>query len=231
MPYPGMLFDLLIVVILALFMLLGARHGMILTLFGLCGVVVAIVGANLIANALAPVVAQALEPRLSAAVAQQLGEALAESTPTFELATGADSVLDGLLGMIQSTDLYQSLVESMTQAVDSGIEQVGQTLGAVIAKAIAQSVAHMVLLILGFVLILFLWNMAAQLLNLACRLPVLRSFNRLGGAVLGLVKGGVICLAVVWLLAWLGFVDREAAEGSYLLIHFARLGPIGSLLV
>lgn len=225
-----LVFDLIIVIVLVLSAWRGAKRGLIFTLCGLLAVVVALVGANLAANALTPRVADALEPRLTAAIQEQLGAAAAQSAPTEEALLGEENPLSGILGMIQGTEIYQSVVEGITGAVEEGVAEVTATLGGVIARAIAESVAHGVLYFISFAVILLAWFLCAHLLDFVCNLPVLSSLNTAGGLILGLARGGLIVLAAAWLCCtFLNLIPKETVEESIVLKYFANPGWLGRL--
>ena len=71
MTFP-IIIDFILATVLILFIWLGARRGFILTLCSLAAVIVALVGANLIADALAPKAAQAIQPRLEQSIQESL---------------------------------------------------------------------------------------------------------------------------------------------------------------
>ena len=222
--------DLIILVVLGLSAWQGARRGLIFTLFGLLAVVVALVGANLVATALTPQVSAVLEPRLTAAIQEQLGETVAQSVPSEEALLGEENPLSGILGLIQGTDIYHDVVEGITSAVEDGVEEATATLGGILARAIAQSVAHGVIYTISFVVILALWFVCARLLDFVCTLPVLSGLNTAGGLILGLLRGGLVVLAAAWLLCtFLGLIPKETVEESMVLKYFVNPGLLGRL--
>ena len=72
-----LVYDVIILVILAAFVLLGIKKGFVLSLCGALALVVALVGASIGARQLAPQVSQALEPRFAAAIEEQLNQEIA----------------------------------------------------------------------------------------------------------------------------------------------------------
>ena len=66
--------DILVIAILILFAVLGAHRGFVLTLCSLVAVIVALVGATMVSDALAPKVAQALQPRIERSIQESLEE-------------------------------------------------------------------------------------------------------------------------------------------------------------
>ncbi|MDE6107999.1 MAG: CvpA family protein, partial [Oscillospiraceae bacterium] len=68
--------DVLLITVLVFFTLRGAKKGFVLTLCSLVAVLVAIIGANLLADMLAPKVAQAIQPKLEQVILEQVNDAL-----------------------------------------------------------------------------------------------------------------------------------------------------------
>ena len=221
--------DIVLVAILLFFLWRGKEKGLILSLCGLLAVLVAVVGADLISDALAPRVAQAMEPRFAAAIEETLGQELEDRLAQSD--AQVDGVLGDILSAIQGTSLYQSISDAVHQAVEQGIDEVGETLGAVIAQAIALSVARMLLFFVSFVLLLAVWFLLSHALDLAFRLPVLSTLNGLGGAALGLLKGMVLLFVAGWLLNYFGgIVPPELVEQTRVLKFFMTTNPVTLIL-
>ena len=228
---PAIAFDLGILIVFAVSIWRGAKKGLIFTLFGLLALLVALVGANLTAGVLAPKAAEAIAPKLSQVIEQELGEGLAQAVPSPETILNEENELPGFWGAIQGTDLYEELVTSLVGSLQTGIEQAADTLGGVIARAVAQSVAHGVIYLLSFGVILAVWFAAAHILDFVCGLPILRGLNTGGGILFGLLRGGVIVLALAWFFCtFLRLVPEETVEQSVLLKHFIDPGALGALL-
>ena len=64
----------------------------------------------------------------------------------------------------------------------------------------AEVIVRAVLFLLAFVLILILWHILTRVLNLIAKLPVLRTFNKLGGFVFGILQGLLVVFLCVWVL-------------------------------
>jgi len=76
------------------------------------------------------------------------------------------------------------------------------------------------LFFLSFFLILLVWRLVSHILDLACKLPVLRTLNGVGGLVIGLLKGILFLLVLVWLLSLLDVIPAEQAQQTYLYRYF-----------
>lgn len=215
--------DIAVVALLALFALLGARKGFILTLCSLVAVIVALTGADLVSDALAPKVAQALEPRIELSIRESLEEkALEVSSPD---GLGAADVLAALR---DKGGLYEWAADSLEDALENSpaADAIAHQ-AAVAATAVAERLARGILFVAAFLLLLVVWFFVSHALDLVARLPGISALNRGLGGVLGFVKGAVI----VWLLLWVlgpltGVLPQETINQTKLLLFFSENGPL-----
>lgn len=219
---PFLLFDVAIVMILAFFMWRGIHRGLIISLFGLVSILVALVGANFLANTLAPKVSAALEPRFSAVIEDTLGNSFPSAG-----GSAADYPLQDVLNALKGFGLYEELIDSVDKAVQNGMSQVAASAAASVASVLAQSVAYMLIFGVAFLLILLVWNLLARVLDLVARLPVLHLFNKTGGALIGLAKACILLFVGAWLLRISGkLIPEEAVAQTVLLKFFMTTNPI-----
>ena len=221
-----LVYDVIILVILAAFVLLGIKKGFVLSLCGALALVVALVGASIGARKLAPQVSQALEPRFAAAIEEQLNQEIASSIQDgrtdFE-----ENTLTGLLGFLRDLGLYQELADAVEQAVESGMTAVAAQTAATAAAALAETVAYPLIFLVIFLLVLLIWSVVSHLLDLAFRLPVLNTLNRLGGGAFGLLKGVLVVFVLVWLMRCFALLPaQEELAQTTLLRFFANANPL-----
>lgn len=215
--------DILVIAILVLFILLGAHRGFILTLCSLVAVIVALVGANLLADALAPKMAQALEPRLE----QSIQQALEEKAQEVSAVDGLE-VADAMAALREKGGLYEWAADSLEEALKSA--PVGDAIAhqaAAAATAVAEQLARGVLFSVAFLVILVAWFFLSHALDLVAKLPGLSTLNQTLGGILGLVKG----LLILWLLSWIlgpltGVIAAETVAQTHLLLFLTQHGPL-----
>jgi len=213
--------DILIIAVLILFIALGAHRGFILTLCSLVAVVVALVGANLVADAAAPQVAKALQPSIERSIQEALESNAQEAEDS---GAGAD-VLDALR---EKGGLY----EWAANAIDDTLESVSITptiaqIAASAATTVAQQLARSLIFILAFLVILLAWTILSHVLDLVSKLPGIDTLNRTGGALLGFVKGLVIVYLAVWLLFDVtGWVSVQTMSGTHLFRFLTQHSPL-----
>lgn len=227
----AIVFELIVVVVLAAFVLLGIKRGLMLSLCGLIGVLVAFAGAGAVARTLSPVVADALEPRFAAAIEEQLNESIQHTEYTTEegdIATAPEEVpLPGVLDALRAMGLYESLIDSIDQAVENGMTEVAASAAAKVAAAIAQSVAYLILFLVSFVIIVILWKVVSRALDLVARLPVLHFLNKTLGAVFGLLQGCVVLFVAAWTIQFMGnLIPAGTVEQTTLLKFFMTTNPM-----
>ena len=237
MTTPYLIFDLVILLILAVFALLGAKRGLLLSLCGLLAVLVAFVGAGFLARTLSPMVADALEPRFAAAIEEQLNEQIQNSQVQTDLTDPSSGEvtpdtlpLQDVLNALRDMGFYETLVNSVNQAVEDGMTEVAASAAAQVAAAIAESAAYLIIFLLAFVLILLAWKLISHALDLVARLPGLHFLNKSLGALFGVIQGIIILFVAAWLLQFFGgILPQDAVEKTYLLKFFMSANPFALL--
>lgn len=231
-----LIFDLAILVLLAVFAIRGAHRGLLLSLFSLVAVVVAFVGANFVANQGAPLVAEYLEPRFQQIIELRLDEEIKSGAADSPAPDAPDAAPDQLplqdvLNVLKGMGLYQDLIATIDNAVRDGMTELAASAAASVATAVAQSVAYMALFLITFILIMILWTILSHILDLVAKLPGLSSLNHLGGALFGLVKCCIFLFLCAWVLRYSGNLIPEATvDKTYLLKFFLTTNPITLLL-
>ena len=221
-----LLFDLIVLAVLALTVFQGYRRGFVLTLCGFLAVFVAFFGASFLSSVLARPLAQAVTPALEQSLRDSVGsyyQFAASESGSQEDAFFADLPLEDALEALQDSTLFQGLSETIAQAVDAGMESAAAGVLQALAQYAALQITRAALFLVCFVLILAGWYVLSHALDLAFHLPVLSALNQWSGAALGLIKGGVLLFIACWLLG--GMLPREAVEGSVLLRFFCTANP------
>lgn len=191
------------------FTIWGARRGLFRALAGLLIVILALVGARFAAEALAPPAADLTAPAMERYIEKRLDEALADSFGQVQEEILPEEVL-GFLGIAGDR------LENLAERAREGVRETGTSILSAVARSMAESFFYGVIYILAFLLLAFLLNLAARLMDLAMKLPVLHGANALGGAVVGLIEGALVLFLLVMLLRRLGI----SLEGSWI---FARI--------
>ena len=218
--------DIAAAAVLLLFLILGARAGLIRSLAGLVIVVVALVGAGMIAATFADPAAKLAAPLIEKAVTQKVEEAITAETGMLD--TGrADPEIGELLSML---GLDEEVKENITNRAEQTIRDTGASVISAVVESLCRSVIYGLLYILSFLGLWLLLHVLAKAMDLLARLPGLSTLNALGGAALGLVKGVLVLFLAIWAARRLGvsFETEEVAQ-TYILQFFATHTPLSML--
>lgn len=223
-----LIFDLIVAIVLIVSVVQGYRKGFVLTLCGFLAVFVAFIGASILSDALAGPVSRAITPAVESGIQDTIGSYYQYTPPLSEGSTQEDSFFQDLpleeaLAALQDSALYRTLTQNFQQAVESGVETVAANAVQALAEYVAAQLTRMVLFLLSFVIILAGWFVLSHALDLAFRLPVLSTLNQWSGAVIGLIKGGVLLFIACWLFR--GLIPQEAVDQSVLLRFFCTTNP------
>lgn len=181
----GIVYDLIFVVILLVAALNGRRRGFASCIVSLAGAVVGLFAAGWAAELLGTAIYQGV---IGSAIARGVSEAMAGQGASMLAA------LQDQLGFLPG-DLLASLA-AMLQPM---AEAAGADLQAGILEALQPVIQPMVIAVVflvAFVLIRWLFGLAAGALQLVNHIPLLGGANRILGAVLGLATGAIDC----WML-------------------------------
>lgn len=233
---PPILLDVLLIAVLLFFVFRGAKKGFVLTLCSLVAVVVAFLGANILADTMAPKVAEALQPKLEAVIEESLTEALRNTqftTSDGDVAASTEEIsLSGVLEVLQENALYKQFLSGVEKALEEGAASTAATAAARVAAVVAAQLARGLIFLVGFVVVLLVWTLLSHALDLVAKLPVLNTLNNGLGGLIGLVKGVAIAYVAVWALYSLtGYVSTEMMEQTFLFKFLALHSPLDLLLM
>lgn len=213
-----LIYDVVIIAVLALFVALGWHRGLLLSLCGLAAAVVAFFGAGLVADTLSAPVADMIAPKLTATIEDRFA--------LYDI--GAEGVIDTLR---EENGLFAWAADAAEEALEEQeiLPNVPEVISA-IAQYTAQRIAHGVIFALSFLILYILLTIALHALDIVVKLPVLDFCNGLGGGVIGLVKGVLIVfVGAAALMASSYQPSPQALESSYILKFFVVYNPILTL--
>ncbi len=215
--------SVLAVLVVILFAFFGLRKGFILTLFSLVALIVALVGAVLVTNHLSANVAEWLTPHIQPSITSMVEKALPDEITNANLST------DQLQQVLQNTTFplgLRTLINQLLEELPSlNAQSIVEDLSASLAAKIASLVAKVLVFLVSFVIILVLWRLVGRALNLVAKLPGIHLLNRLGGVLLGAIRGGIIVIIALWLLRLVGLLTQDQIDGSSVLSFFQSFSP------
>ncbi len=211
--------DVVIVVVLLAGIVLGAKRGLLQTVAGVAIVVAALFCAAWVAGKFADPVAQWLQPILEQKLAEKIHSHAASNA-----SAGDMLALFGFSG--------QTLVELVKTVTEQAI-QTGKTLLEEVVGSVIHSIAYAAIYVISFLLLQLILRLLLKPLDLASKLPGLRTLNGLGGAALGFVEALLLLYFAVWALQKLQLViTPQLIEESMflkLLINYSPIDLIASL--
>lgn len=226
--------DAVAVAILAFFVLWGAHQGLLRSLAGLLTIVVALVGAGLIAGALADSAARLAGPLVEERIRTQVDEAItAQSSQKVEMpeldVEGGDEEFD-IQDLLALMGLDQDVRDSLTEEIQEKAVDAGTTIAAAVVESVVRSVLYGVVFLLSFLALTVLLKLAIGALDLVAKLPGLHLLNTLGGAAAGLVQGVVLALLAIWIARRLGVsFETETVAQTHILHFFTTNTPLSAL--
>lgn len=226
--------DAVAVAILAFFVLWGAHQGLLRSLAGLLTIVVALVGAGLIAGALADSAARLAGPLVEERIRTQVDEAItAQSSQKVEMpeldVEGGDEEFD-IQDLLALMGLDQDVRDSLTEEIQEKAVDAGTTIAAAVVESVVRSVLYGVVFLLSFLALTVLLKLAIGALDLVAKLPGLHLLNTLGGAAAGLVQGVVLAFLAIWIARRLGIsFETETVAQTHILHFFTTNTPLSVL--
>ena len=225
--------DIVILAVLVGFLVYGARRGLFRALAGLLIIVVALVGAGMIASAASGPAARLITPMISQRIEEKVDLAMSEQSdqvqmPEEDVEESADGFsVEGILALM---GLDSDVRGSLAQQAEDKIKETGISLAQAIVESVAQSILYAVIYILAFILLLILLRLLARALDLVLKLPGLNLLNTLGGAVAGLIQGALLLFLAIWLARRFGVsFETPTVESTHILHFFTTNTPLSVL--
>ena len=220
--------DIVVIVVLVGFTIYGARRGLLRALAGLLVVIVALVGAGIVAATFTRPVTKLVTPLIADHIEKKLDTAMEENAQApISQSDGDDFSVEDLLALL---GLDQEVRESLAEQAREKIEDTGVTIAMAVVESLAQSIIYGVLYIVSFVGLSILLRVLLRAMDLVLQLPGLHLLNSLGGAAVGLVEGALLLFLVVWVLRRLGVsFETEALASAHILQIFTSNTPLSVL--
>ncbi len=225
--------DAIAAAVLLGFAIWGAQRGLFRSLTGLLAVIVALVGAGLIAGALAAPAARLAGPLVEEHIRGQVDEAMEVQSsqqvemPELEMEEDDGFAIEDLLALMGlDEDVRESLLGDIQEkAVDTGVN-----VATAIVESVVQSLLYGVLFLLSFLALMLLLKLAVGAMDLVLKLPGLHLLNSLGGAVIGLAEGALLAFLAIWIARRLGVsFETETVAQTHILHFFTTNTPLSAL--
>ena len=208
----------------------GAHRGLFRALAGLAVVIVALVGAAVIANALAAPAARLVTPLIRESIETRVDEAMAQQSQEVQMPeedVDEGFAIEDLLALMGLDEDVRNSLASQTQ---EKIQDTGVSLAMAVVESLAQSVLYAALFLVSFVGLTILLKLLIRAMDLVLQLPGLHLVNSLGGAVIGLIEGALVLFLAIWVLRRFGVsFETDTVSATHILKFFATHTPLSAL--
>ena len=221
-----LLYDLAIVVILALFVFLGRKKGFILSLCGLLAIFVAIIGAKICTDLFTPVVTDVIAPRFSAVIEEQINLNLGEKLDQL-LVPGSELPDNAITDILRQFGIYDTFAAAIKNALSAESAKTVADVSAALAREVAELVSSVLIFVVSFLLLSVAWFVLSHVLNLAAKLPIIHGLNSLLGGAFGLLQGALLLFLAAWAMRVMGgVIPEEVVAQTYILRFFCNTNPM-----
>lgn len=217
----SLIFDLAIVLILALSLYMGWKQGVVRGVLTLVGSIIALTLSAQVADFAADtMIAQVVRPATYAAIERHAEELL----PSQESYGGFD-MIGQLVDAIENDFVREKVQELLSETISSAtvfsrdaLCSVVKELADTVLDGVVQELLSTLLCILCFAVLSLVVRIAISVLCKAFQLPVLQQLDRSIGLLLGGAKGLLFIFVAVWALRLLGlWLDETVIADSTLL--------------
>ena len=216
------LIDGILVAVLLVMIVIGAKRGLIESLFNFLSVILALIGAIWAAKHLAPYLASYLTDGVEQRIAEKLQQAVQS------VGDPPEAIRQYVPEILRGYGFYEIAVQKMSRLIESAISYASEVLIPAAAREtalqVANAIADVVVFLLAFIVLSLLMRLLAALVEKIFKLPVLKQVNGLGGAVFGGLKGILILLIFAWAVRYLGIlIPQDLMEQTTLLQYLVNL--------
>lgn len=216
----NIILDLLLIGILALCVWNGYRKGLILGISGILALVVAFYGANLIAETYSSEFTSMVEPFIAGLVDKAVDETTEDENAAVGEIADAEQVYHISYESLKRLGILKSAASNLADELKEEVDQIGGRLKTAMIHKLSVTLSYVAVLVIVFLLIVILFTVIANLVNLAFKLPGLELINDIGGAVFGLLKGLIFLFAIAWLIRFLGFIIPESTLNKTIVLKW-----------
>ena len=222
--------DMIAVAVLIAAAAWGAHRGLFRALAGLAVVIVALVGAAVIANALAAPAARLVTPLIRESIETRVDEAMAQQSQEVQMPeedVDEGFAIEDLLALMGLDEDVRNSLASQTQ---EKIQDTGISLAMAVVESLAQSILYAALFLVSFVGLTILLKLLIRAMDLVLQLPGLHLVNSLGGGLIGLAEGALALFLAIWVLRRFGVsFETDTVSATHILKFFATHTPLSAL--
>lgn len=210
----SLIIDLILIAIVAFCAWNGYRKGFIMGISGILALIVAFYGAQIVADTYSQEFTSMLKPFVSGVV----DAAVADVQIGGEDGYDNEEVYEVTYDALGNIGILKSAAQDIANEIAERVERTGQTMREEIVSVLCSKIAYVLTSVIVFLLILIVFTVIANILNLAFKMPGLEFINESLGALFGFAKGAIIVVAIAWVMRYLGvLVDEDIVNKTILL--------------
>lgn len=208
----------------------GAHRGLFRALAGLAVVIVALVGAAVIANALAAPAARLVTPLIRESIETRVDEAMAQQSQEVQMPEKDVDEGFAIADLLALMGLDEDVRDSLVRQTEEKIQDTGISLAMAVVESVAQSILYAALFLISFVGLTILLKLLIRAMDLVLQLPGLHLVNSLGGGLIGLAEGALALFLAIWVLRRFGVsFETDTVSATHILRFFATHTPLSAL--
>lgn len=214
--------DVVLGLILLLCLWLGYRKGLLAGIGSLLAIAVSLYGGTLLANTfsdelvpvLYPFASGYMESLMSNEVSEEFG--IVEGNLSIEdyFSMHPEQVGEFSVASYEAMGIYTPEAKHLAKEAELRFTTTSLGVRGSIVQVLSETVAHTGILWIAALLILILITAIANIPNFSFRIPNHDILNGVGGAITGLIRGLIFCMALVWVLSYLGIAIGTTTMGS-----------------
>lgn len=212
----SLIIDLILIAIVAFCAWNGYRKGFIMGISGILALIIAFYGAQIVADTYSQEFTSMLKPFVSGVV----DAAVADVQIGGEGGYDNEEVYDVTYDALGNIGILKSAARDIANEIAERVERTGQTMREEIVSVLCSKIAYVLTSVIVFLLILIVFTVIANILNLAFKLPGLEFINETLGALFGFAKGAIIVIAIAWVMRYLGVLVGEDVVNKTMLLEW-----------
>jgi uncharacterized membrane protein required for colicin V production len=224
-----LLIDLAIIGVVVFCAWRGFKSGLIRGVFGVVTLVVALIFANIAANAYSEEFTGMLTPFVGGIVDTALAEMVTENIAFEEVEHENESdEFRSAYTVLRMIGLpVSAAIRVAEQAVD---EETDESLSDVIAARLSSAMAFIAVFGIAFILLAIVFAVIGNLISIVFALPGLKLVDIIAGVAFGVVKGLLIVLAIATVVRYYGLLAVDMLESTTVLNYLANNNFVANLL-
>lgn len=208
----------------------GAHRGLFRSLAGLAVVIVALVGAAVIANALAAPAARLVTPLIREGIETRVDEAMAQQSQGVQMPEADVDEGFEIADLLALMGLDEDVRDSLARQTEEKIQDTGVSLAMAVVESVAESILYAALFLISFVGLTIALKLLIRALDLVLQMPGLHLVNSLGGGLIGLAEGALALFLAIWVLRRFGVsFETDTVSATHILKFFATHTPLSAL--